>query len=1410
MDLLDLFKLALSRQKNPASSVTIKNYASDVRHFTIWFEATFKSSFDPAQVSVHTIERYKRDCLENAIAVSSLERHLSSIRKFFEILASIEYIDHNPFTEIPPKPLPKDLWKLLEFRNSLYETYNLSTLSIKNYISDLKQFTSWVDHNYTSELENLDSPFLQITKQLLENYRDALHKTHGLSVASINRKLSALRKYLHWAYAQNHIQASAFKDIANVPEYKAPSFKSADEPESLTYSSIPALAFAQKTSDFLLINPIANLVQTISLYAWKLSGERIFTSLPLSKGRQKVYTLKNSQAFLPNKPYVFSASLAAPLSVYALPFHKKILHHARFTRPEWYKKYHSCSFSHYLHFAILLLSTMLGTLFVYKSYFLPGDVLGQSTASFSRMIPYQGRLLFSDENPVQSQIPVRFSLYENSESSGSALLWQEVQEIKTTPDGTFRAYLGSNIQIPEYLFSSKELWLGVTVADTAELSPRTQLPNVAMATNSTLLNGMPVISENNTKNVVLALDSKGDLAIGGGSPVFQATDGTFSLRGSILSLETTPGSGGNIQISPDGKGFIDLQKPLQNTSYNNNLGSALGAVEVDDLLAVNATSSATSAFTVNQNDTGPIISAMSNNTAKFTVDYLGNTTVGGNLLISGQSASSLGSLTLSSGGDLTIKALTKTVIDIGTSSLVLTGNSLPFATVTSTNKDLNLSIAGGHLVLSDTNTINIGGNSSTSRFNVIANSVSGASTSDLQSDQDLYVGGTVEIDGKIRLSDQTYSFPSTSGSDSNILSTNGSGQLSWIDLGNHPSNFFRLSNGALFPANTSVDVLLGATASASAKFAFTDINSTLPKATFKSTLSISDPTGSSVELLDVDSDIRVGTGTIGCVKDADGSAIAGTCSSDERLKTNIASLSNVLDKVLSLTPSTYNWRKDEFPNMKLGSETEYGLIAQQVEKVLPELVEQNGQNGYKAIHYERLPIFLLAAIKEQQKQIQSFLQNLTVDTLSITTDRVLIAGKTIDEIFTEKFTNAFLTQNISVGTKIVSPVIESNTIFTSVISPLASDTVIINGKLAVAAQTPDQETSSLLAIRNASGTTVSSFDGLGNATLSGTLVAQNASVSGTLTADRVIAKTIDGLDETLSTLSATLSNQDQSISSSSAQLAKLRSDLQALSANPLATSSISAQFVNSDTLATAFGTFTQGLTALGPSSFIDTAISGSLTIDRVLTLSQTSLQVLGADLELQPFRQGGISFLSGLARFDENGNFTLMADANFEKNAFVKGTLAANIISPLPDSDLKIRLPGQDENGIERKLVVENASGSGVLTIDSTGAVESSGSGKFKKLLTDSFTIIRSAQADTSLTETIASSSAGTAVITNGETERTIITPFVNAESLIYLTPVSFSENTTVYLARQTENSFTIQIPKRLYADYKVNWIIVN
>ncbi|MFQ5729109.1 MAG: tail fiber domain-containing protein, partial [Waddliaceae bacterium] len=111
------------------------------------------------------------------------------------------------------------------------------------------------------------------------------------------------------------------------------------------------------------------------------------------------------------------------------------------------------------------------------------------------------------------------------------------------------------------------------------------------------------------------------------------------------------------------------------------------------------------------------------------------------------------------------------------------------------------------------------------------------------------------------------------------------------------------------------------------------------------------------------SNIVVGSGTTGCVMDANSTVIAGICSSDMRLKKDVQPFHNILGSLTMLQPVHFKWKADEYPEFAFGTSTSFGLVAQNVEKVLPELVTEDDK-GFKAVKYNKLPLLMLQAIKE--------------------------------------------------------------------------------------------------------------------------------------------------------------------------------------------------------------------------------------------------------------------------------------------------------------------------------------------------------------------------------------------------------------------------------------------------------------
>jgi hypothetical protein len=91
--------------------------------------------------------------------------------------------------------------------------------------------------------------------------------------------------------------------------------------------------------------------------------------------------------------------------------------------------------------------------------------------------------------------------------------------------------------------------------------------------------------------------------------------------------------------------------------------------------------------------------------------------------------------------------------------------------------------------------------------------------------------------------------------------------------------------------------------------------------------------------------------------------ISGFCSSDARLKRDITPFPRLLDKVAQLQPVHFYWRTEEFPDRHFGTAQSFGLLAQDVERILPELVRED-EEGYKAVRYNEIPLLLLQAVRE--------------------------------------------------------------------------------------------------------------------------------------------------------------------------------------------------------------------------------------------------------------------------------------------------------------------------------------------------------------------------------------------------------------------------------------------------------------
>jgi hypothetical protein len=119
--------------------------------------------------------------------------------------------------------------------------------------------------------------------------------------------------------------------------------------------------------------------------------------------------------------------------------------------------------------------------------------------------------------------------------------------------------------------------------------------------------------------------------------------------------------------------------------------------------------------------------------------------------------------------------------------------------------------------------------------------------------------------------------------------------------------------------------------------------------------------------------VGVGTSAPAYKLDVNGSlrCYSFTNSSDARLKANVAPLNNALDSITRLRGVTFEWNDAARRNTDLPTGPQIGFIAQEVERVLPQLVSTDGA-GLKSVAYVNVVPVLVEAVKQQQKQFDAY------------------------------------------------------------------------------------------------------------------------------------------------------------------------------------------------------------------------------------------------------------------------------------------------------------------------------------------------------------------------------------------------------------------------------------------------------
>ncbi|MFZ6034531.1 MAG: phage integrase SAM-like domain-containing protein, partial [Patescibacteria group bacterium] len=422
-----------------------------------------------------------------------------------------------------------------QFRNFL-SAENISPVTLKNYLSDFRHFSGWIElyskTNADSGRNKAEDTEIDgvITVDSISLYRSYLVE-NKLPHKTINRRLSTIRKFCVFCISQGWMKENPAKRISNIGQHT---------------EEVSAL-----------------------LSAPKLEPEKpSFMQIGASLGHNIVSSIRKffRDVFVrPNEPNRFSFGL-----------------------------------QHYIAFLIILIFVAILGAGIYNQFF------NKSKTSFAypttltkagRLLSFQGRLTDSLGNPITTATNVSFNLY-NVSTGGTALytagpcsltpdqdgiinvLIGGSGYLPTPPTSTYNAVCGS--EIDSSIFSENaNVYLGVTVASDAEMTPRQQIANVGYAINSETLQGLPPGTDAAS---IPYINSDGNLLISTSNPDIASTytSATFTISSANSTTIQSAGSG-DVTLQATESGTLKFRTAGGDDTYTRMIVTNTGEVGIGDL-----------------------------------------------------------------------------------------------------------------------------------------------------------------------------------------------------------------------------------------------------------------------------------------------------------------------------------------------------------------------------------------------------------------------------------------------------------------------------------------------------------------------------------------------------------------------------------------------------------------------------------------------------------------------------------------------------------------------------------------------------------------------------------------------------------------------------------------------------------
>ncbi len=137
---------------------------------------------------------------------------------------------------------------------------------------------------------------------------------------------------------------------------------------------------------------------------------------------------------------------------------------------------------------------------------------GTVASAVPQQINYQGYLTDTGGSPLDTAVAMTFKLY--TDSTAGSLLWTETRPPVTVTDGLFNVRLGQLTALTDAILNNAQVWLGITVGNNTEMTPRSRIVSVGYSYRVGTVDG----ASGGTITGDVNIEGKGNLGTGNANP----------------------------------------------------------------------------------------------------------------------------------------------------------------------------------------------------------------------------------------------------------------------------------------------------------------------------------------------------------------------------------------------------------------------------------------------------------------------------------------------------------------------------------------------------------------------------------------------------------------------------------------------------------------------------------------------------------------------------------------------------------------------------------------------------------------------------------------------------------------------------------------------------------------------------